>query len=85
MSYDEPLVGALAIIFAIAAIAVALGPWHVPYQLRSFSAVARRFGKPAARGLWMAIAIALMSAGVAIVSGFRPSYAKPAQQSSLER
>lgn len=85
MSYDEPLVGSLAIIFAIVAVTVALGPWHGPYRLRSFSAVVRRFGKPAARGLWMAIAIALMSAGIAIISGFRPSYATPTQQSSLER
>ena len=67
-NYDEVFVGALAIFVAAVAIAVALGPWKSPYQLRSCAAIVRRFGKPAARGLWFAIAIALMSAGVAIIS-----------------
>ena len=84
MSYDETFVGSLAVIFAILATAIALGPWTRPYQLRTISAVANRFGKPAARGLWIAIAIALTTAGWAILTGMRPSYAKPAQQSQVD-
>ena len=85
MSNDEVLVGSLAIVLAISALAVALGPWTAPYQLRSFSIVERRFGKPAARGLWIAVAISLTTAGFAIINGIRPSYAKPAQQTLLDR
>ncbi len=85
MSNDEALIGSIAIILAIAAFAIALGPWTAPYQLRSFSALARRFGKPAARGLWVAIAVAALTAGLAIINGIRPSYARPVQQSLLDR
>ena len=80
MRYDEPLVGSLAIIIAITAMAIAVGPWSEPYRLRTISAVNRRFGKPAARGVWMAIAIAALTAGFAILSGVRPSYAVPGNQ-----
>lgn len=81
MSYDEPLVGSLAVLFAIVSAAVALGPWHGPYQLKSIAAVKQRFGKVAARGVWVAISLALLTAGLAILSGVRPSYAVPATQS----
>ena len=85
MSYDEPFVGSLAIIVAIAAVAIAIGPWSQPYRLQSISAVSRRFGKPAARGVWIAIAIASLTAGFAILSGIRPGYAVPAHRINLER
>jgi hypothetical protein len=85
MSYDEPLVGSLAIIVAVAAVAIAVGPWSQPYRLKTISAVNRRFGKPAARGVWIAIAIASLTAGFAILSGVRPGYAVPAQRINLER
>ena len=85
MSHDEILVGTLAILIAIAADAVAVGPWNEPYRLRSFSAITDRFGKPVARGVWVAIAVALLTAGVAILSGLRPSYTMPAQSAQLER
>ena len=85
MSYDEPLVGSLAIVIAVAAAAIAIGPWSQPYRLRTISAVSHRFGKPAARGVWIAIAVAALTAGFAILSGVRPSYAVPAQRINLER
>jgi hypothetical protein len=85
MSYDEPLVGSLAIIIAVAAVAIAIGPWSQPYRLKTISAVNRRFGKPAARGVWIAIAIAALTAGFAILSGVRPGYAVPAHRINLER
>lgn len=81
MRYDEPLVGSLAIILAITAAAIAVGPWTEPYRLRSISAVNQRFGKPAARGVWIAISIAALTAGFAILSGVRPSYAVPGNPS----
>lgn len=85
MSYDETLVGSLAIVFAIAAAAIAVGPWVQPYRLRSFSAITKRFGKPVARGVWVAIAVALLTAGSAILCGLRPSYADPVQRAQLDR
>ena len=77
VSYDEPFVGTLAIIIAIIAVAIAMGPWTQPYQLRSIAAIDRRFGKPVARGVWVAIAVTLFATGCAILSGTRPSYAQP--------
>jgi hypothetical protein len=47
--------------------------------LRTFSAISRRFGKPVARGVWVAIAVALLTLGLAILTGLRPSYADPVQ------
>lgn len=85
MSYDEPLVGSLAIILSVLAALIAAGYWEAPYQLRTISAVSRRFGKSAARCVWIAIAIASFSAGIAIIKGVRPSYAVPAHQSVLDR
>jgi len=82
--YDEPLVGSLAVFFAILSAFVAVGPWQEPYQLRTIAAVKRRFGKLAARGVWVAIALALLTAGMAILSGVRPSYAVPATQTDLK-
>lgn len=84
-SYSEPLVGLVAIILALAATAVSLGPWPSPYRLRSIAAVRRRFGMTAARFVWLIVALASLSAGLAILAGVRPSYAVPAQRSELKR
>ncbi len=78
MSYDEPLVGSLAILIAMVSLAIAVGPWARPYELRSVHAVRSRFGKPAARGIWILVAAASLASGMAILSGFRPGYAVPA-------
>ena len=85
MSYDEPLVGTLAILVAIIAAAIAVGPWSEPYRLRTFSAISQRYGKSVARGVWIAIAVASLTAGFAILSGLRPNYAAPAQRADLDR
>ena len=85
MRYDEPLVGSRAILVAIAAAAIAVGPWTQPYRLRTFSAICRRFGKPVARGIWVAIALALLTSGLAILSGLRPSYAVPAHRAESDQ
>ncbi len=85
MSHDETLVGSIALIVATVSLAIAVGPWNAPYQLRTVSSVSRRFGKPAARGLWMVIALASMTAGLAILSGLRPSYAVPAQRTQTDQ
>ncbi len=78
LSYDEPLVGSLALMLSGVALAIAVGPWQQPYQLRSVCAVQRRFGKPAARGLWVLVAAASLVSGLAILSGIRPAFAVPA-------
>jgi len=85
VSYDEPLVGTLAILVAIIAAAIAVGPWSEPYRLRTFSAISQRYGKSVARGVWIAIAVASLTAGFAILSGLRPNYAAPAQRADLDR
>ena len=77
MNYDEILVGSVALILSIAALSFAFGPWTKPYELKTIAAVADRFGKPAARGLWIVIAIAAFAAGTAILAGLRPGYADP--------
>lgn len=85
MSYDEALVGVISLGFAAAALAIAVGPWTGPYRLPSMMAVSRRFGKLAARGVWLAIAIAALTAGVSILSGLRPGYALPSSETQLNR
>ncbi|MGB7329009.1 MAG: hypothetical protein WBD31_29280 [Rubripirellula sp.] len=78
MSYDEPLVGGLSVLMSMMAMFIAVGPWDQPYQLKTIHAIQHRFGKLAARIVWVAIAIAAMDAGIAILSGMRPSYATQA-------
>jgi hypothetical protein len=85
LKYDEPLVGTIAIIVAIISAGIAVGPWTEPYRLRTFSAICRRFGKPVARGVWVAIAVALLGSGMAILSGLRPSYADPSHRADLSQ
>jgi hypothetical protein len=75
MTDDETLVGILAILIALASMAIAVGPWHRPYQLKNFAAICDRYGKPVARSIWLAIALAAFGSGLAILSGIRPSYA----------
>jgi hypothetical protein len=82
LRYDDSFVGSLAILVAIGAAAIGVGPWAEPYRLRSFAAICERFGKPVARGVWVAIALALLSSGYAILSGLRPGYALPASSVS---
>ncbi|TWT83327.1 hypothetical protein CA13_47920 [Planctomycetes bacterium CA13] len=85
MRYDDTLVGSLAILFSIVATAIAIGPWSTPYQLRTIGAIKDRFGKSAARGVWFAVALAAFAAGITILSGARPSYARPASSSVAPR
>ena len=81
MTYDEPLVGSLAIVLGVVSIAIAAGPWEAPYRLRTLSAVSENYGKVAARLVWLVIAMATLMAGIAILSGTRPPYATPTQHS----
>ena len=85
MSHDETLVGIIAVIFAIVSLAIAAGPWEGPYRLPTVMAVSRRYGKPLARGVWVAIAVASLTAGVAILTGLRPGYALPSHRTQLDR
>ena len=85
VSPDEILVGSIAVVIAVLSMAIALGPWIGPYQLKTISAVSRRFGKPVARGVWIAIALASFAAGLAILSGLRPHYAVPPQRAQIDR
>ena len=80
-AYNDVLVGAIALLVSLLAMGAAMGPWMKPYQLRTISAIAQRYGKPTARAVWLAIAVASFSAGVAILNGVRPSYAQPAVES----
>jgi Mg2+/citrate symporter len=73
-SFDQPLVGSIALVIATAAAIAGVGPWDSPYQLRTFAAIDQRYGRLAARLIWIAIAAVLMTMGLAIISGWRPSY-----------
>ena len=81
MNYGDTLVGAIAILFSIISALISLGPWTRPYQLRTIWWVNERFGRPAARIVWMVVAIAAFVAGLAILTGIRPAYAQPSQAS----
>ncbi|QDV65337.1 hypothetical protein [Crateriforma conspicua] len=82
MSYGDSLVGGIALVLAVVAAAVALGPWQVPFQLRSVRAVDERFGRTAARTMVMLVAAMCFVASVSILNGIRPSYATPQSQRS---
>lgn len=69
------LVGSIALMIAVVALAVGLGPWKTPYELRTHRAIADRYGFVAARLLWLLIAAFLAATAVAILSGWRPTYA----------
>ncbi len=77
MSYDESLVGSLSLVIAFVFVGIAIGRWRAPYELHSIASVQERFGSTAARGVWLALAIASFTAGLAILSGVRPGYADP--------
>ena len=77
MSYGDTLVGFVALALAFVALSIAVGPWSRPYELRTISIILDRYGKQAARGAWVAIAIAVFAAAIAILNGVRPSYANP--------
>lgn len=77
MTPGDFLVGTVSIVFAIVAFAIAVGPWDGPYQLRTIVRVGQKYGKPAARTIWVVIACASFVAGLAIISGVRPGYAQP--------
>tara|TARA_R110002049_G_scaffold2750_2_gene21514 strand:- start:321437 stop:321727 length:291 start_codon:yes stop_codon:yes gene_type:complete len=85
LSYDESLVGLISVLSAVTAAAIAVGPWSVPYELKTIAAIKQRFGKPAARGVWVALAIGFLTAGFAILNGIRPPYAVPASQVDVNR
>ena len=85
MTNDELLIGTLAIVLAMVAGAISMGPWLAPYRLRSFAGLSERYGKPVARGAWALIALASLTAGTAILTGMRPGYAKPAERAELDR
>lgn len=80
--YDEPFVAAVAIGIALIAAAIAVGPWAGPYRLRTIDAVGNRYGKLAARAVWVALAVTMFAAGLAIINGVRPTYAIPVQDTT---
>jgi hypothetical protein len=77
VNYNDWLVAGIAFTGSLMALAVSIGPWSSPYRLRTIAAVVDRYGKSAARVFWLVIAIVSMLAGIAIVTGIRPSYARP--------
>ncbi len=77
-SYNDMLVASVALIGSFLALAISLGPWTTPYRLRSISHVVNRYGMTAARSVWIVIALVSLLVGVAIASGFRPGFVKPA-------
>ena len=74
-SEAEWLVGSLAIAMATLVSWNALAFSPLFYQLQTVSAVENRFGRKAACGLLLSVAVLLLGAGVMILSGTRPTYA----------
>ncbi|EMI54810.1 hypothetical protein [Rhodopirellula sallentina] len=74
---DEFLVSCLALSLSVIATGIALGPWDAPYKIRSVAHIENRFGKFAARLVWVVIAIVSGGSAAAIISGVRPAYATP--------
>jgi len=86
MRPDEVLVGSLALVFSLIAFSIGLGPWLAPYRLRTFHWIDERYGKAAARTVWIIISLALLASGLAILAGTRPRYALPKSEgASVER
>jgi len=77
LSHDEALVGTVALLVAGLSIFFAVGPWSMPYELRTIAGVEAKFGKQAARGVWLFIAILSGVSSIAILTDVRPSYATP--------
>ena len=75
MNPDEILVGSLALFFSVVSFLIGVGPWSAPYQLRTIQSVAKRYGKTAARVVWVVISLAFLVVGMAVLLGLRPSYA----------
>ncbi|KAA5547314.1 hypothetical protein FYK55_02655 [Roseiconus nitratireducens] len=76
-SYNDLFVATVAFVCAGGSLAVSLGPWVAPYQLRSIAHIRQRFGESAARLTWLVVAIVSLLAGLAIAGGIRPGYAQP--------
>lgn len=82
-SYGDMFVASVAVVGGTLALAVSLGPWPAPYELRTVAMIRQRYGMAAARAMWMLVALASLLAGVAIATGFRPGYAVPEVESSV--
>lgn len=76
-THSEWLVGGLAIAMSgwLSWNAVVFAPWL--YGLHSVASVQHRFGRRAACGLALGVAVMLLAMGVMILSGVRPAYAVP--------
>lgn len=83
MISDECFVGCLAIGVAIITLVIALGPWNLPYRSRAMISIGERYGKKAARLVWLLIAIISAASGVSILNEIRPSDAAPAVREKL--
>ncbi|MEM6363089.1 MAG: hypothetical protein AAF745_01590 [Planctomycetota bacterium] len=79
---NDLFVAVVAALLAIISVMVAAGPWLAPYQLRSMVCIQNQYGKSAARGVWLIIALVSGCSALAIMSGFRPSYAAPQTEPS---
>jgi hypothetical protein len=77
---DEILVGSLAIVLSLLGLLIGVGPWEAPYQLRTFQRVTQRYGKMAARAVWVLLSIAFLLVALAVLLRLRPSYAAPSAQ-----
>ena len=82
-SYGDLFVASVAVVGGTLALAVSLGPWPAPYELRTVAMIRQRYGMAAARAMWMLVALASLLAGVAIATGFRPGYATPDTDSGV--
>lgn len=75
MESNDILVGSITVLLSLAALAVAIGPWTSPYDLRIPKALRDRFGLATARFFFVVVCLVLAAIAVAIFLGIRPAYA----------
>lgn len=74
MRFDDFFVGSVAMALAGLAVAAACSKLPAAYRLRSVRSIQQRFGEPAVRFFFLALATLMFASGAAIWGGLRPPY-----------
>lgn len=78
MQSESVFVGSIALVLAVSSLAISIGPWRAPYELKTIARIESRYGMIAARSFWVVIAAVTGILAALILSGWRPAYASSA-------